>query len=365
MTRSTVDLRSDTVTRPTKAMRQAMADAEVGDDVYGEDPTVRPLDERVAELLGKEAALFVPSGTMANQIAVGLHTRPGDELLCDATSHVYVWEGGGIARLWGVTTRAVEPRKGLVSRIDLENLIRPDDPHYVRTRMVSLENTHNRRGGAVQRPEAVTEIARWTRLHGLALHCDGARLMNAAVALDLPAATLAARFDTVSICFSKGLGAPVGSALAGSATAMREARRLRKVLGGGMRQAGVIAAAALHALDHHVERLRDDHANAQILAEAVAACPGLRLEVEPVETNLVWFRVDPALGTAGDVAARLRADGIFISALGPDILRACTHLDITRADAEAAAAAIRRLKGSRTSVASGEHDRWALSLEGD
>jgi threonine aldolase len=345
--RAIIDLRSDTVTRPTPGMRKAMAEAEVGDDVYGEDPTVRALEDRTAELLGKEAALFVPSGTMANQIAVGLHTRPGDELICDSTSHVYVWEGGGIARNWGVTARTIEPAQGLITLADLEGLIRPDDPHYVRTRLVCLENTHNRRGGAVHRNETLGEIVWWTRLHGLALHCDGARVMNAAIAVDCPAADLARHFDTVSICFSKGLGAPVGSALAGSGSAIREARRLRKVLGGGMRQAGIIAAAALYALDHHVDRLREDHLHAKVLADAVASTHGLWLETETVESNLVWFRVDRALGTAQDVAGRLRADGIFVSVLGADLLRACTHLDVTSGDIDAAASAISRLGGGR------------------
>jgi threonine aldolase len=336
-----VDLRSDTVTQPTPAMRRAMAEAEVGDDVYGEDPTIRRLEERAAELLGHEAALFVPSGTMANQIAVGLHTRPGDELLCDPTSHVYVWEAGGIARLWGVTTRTVTPAQGLLDGPDFDGLVRPDDAHYAKTRLVTLENTHNRRGGAVHAPEAIDRVGRWARSHGLAFHCDGARLMNAAVALGQPAAALARPFDTVSLCFSKGLGAPVGSVLAGSAPAMRAAHRLRKVLGGGMRQAGVLAAAALHAIEHHVARLADDHAHAQILAQAVAETPGLRLEFGPVETNLVWMTVEPRLGTAPELSARLREHGIWVSALGPQVLRACTHLDVTRAQVERAAKALR------------------------
>ena len=347
--RPIIDLRSDTVTKPSAGMRRAMAEADVGDDVYGEDPTVRALEERTAELLGKEAALFVPSGTMANQIAVGLHARPGDELLCDPTSHVYVWEAGGIARNWGVTARTIEPSRGLLSLSDLEGRIRPDDPHYTRTRLLCLENTHNRRGGAVHRNEVLAEIVWWARLNGLAIHCDGARIMNAAVAVGCPAADLARHFDTVSICFSKGLGAPVGSAIAGSCSLIREARRLRKVLGGGMRQAGVIAAGALYALEHNVDRLQEDHDHAQILAEAVSVTPGLRLESQPVETNLVWFRVDSSLGSAADLAAKLRADGVFASALGPDVMRAVTHMDVSRADVQAAASAIRRLGGSRSS----------------
>ena len=344
MTRPPIDLRSDTVTRPTPAMRRAIAEAEVGDDVLGEDPSVKALEHRVAELLGKEAALFVPSGTMANQVAVGVHAGPGDELLCESGTHVYVWEGGGIARLWGVTTRPLAAGGGLLTLDLLRDKVRPDDAHYARTRLVCLENTHNRGGGRVHPIESVAEIAGWARSRGLAMHLDGARLMNAVVASGVAAREWARHFDTVSICFSKGLGAPVGSALAGSAEIIRKAHRLRKVLGGGMRQAGMIAAAALHALDHHVERLADDHAHAQILARAVEETEGLGLESGPVETNLVWIAVDPGLGTAADVAARLRADGVLVSAPGPQVLRACTHLDVSREDVAFAADRIRNLK---------------------
>src|SRR5215218_4516254 len=278
MLRRPIDLRSDTVTRPTAAMRRAMAEADVGDDVYGEDPTVTALEARTAEILGKEAALFVPSGTMANQIAVGVHAGPGDELLCGATSHIYVWEGGGIARLWGVTPRTFEGRGGLLGLDAIRDKVRPDDGHYVRTRLVSLENTHNRGGGRVHPIDEVAEVSAWARSRGLAMHLDGARLMNAVVASGVAAREWARHFDTVSICFSKGLGAPVGSALAGSADLIRKAHRLRKVLGGGMRQAGVIAAGALFALEHHVGRLADDHAHARILARAVEETEGLALE---------------------------------------------------------------------------------------
>ena len=313
-----------------------------------EDPTVLRLQERTADLLGKEAALFVPSGTMANQIAVGVHARPGDELLCDPTAHVYVWEGGGIARLWGVTPRTIEPAQRAARAWPTSGARSgPTTRHYARTRLVCLENTHNRGGGRVHPITAIAEIAGWARAHGLAMHLDGARLMNAVVASGIAAAEWARYFDTVSICFSKGLGAPVGSALAGSADAIHEAHRLRKVLGGGMRQAGIIAAGALHALEHHVDRLAEDHANAQILARAVEETAGLALESGPVETNLVWIAVDPALGTARDVAARLRAEGVLVSALGPQVLRACTHLDVSREDAERAAEAIRRVGRDR------------------
>lgn len=351
MQQSRIDLRSDTVTRPTPEMRRAMAEAEVGDDVYGEDPTVRALEERTAALLGKEAALFVPSGTMANQIAVGVNTQPGDEVLCASTSHVYVWEAGGIARLSGVTARTFAGDGGLLSVDELREVIRPDDPHYVRTRLVSLENTHNRGGGRVHPIDEVARIARWAREHDLRMHLDGARLMNAVIASGIAASEWGRHFDTVSICFSKGLGAPVGSALAGSAGAIRDGRRLRKLFGGGMRQAGVLAAAALYALDHHVDRLKHDHDNARLLAGAFESTEYFTLESGPVETNLVWVKVDPSLGTAAEVAAYLRSHGVFVSALGAQVLRACTHLDVSRAQVEQAADVIRRIEPAMLSAA--------------
>jgi threonine aldolase len=344
MNRPIIDLRSDTVTRPTQAMRRAMAEAEVGDDVFGDDPTVKALEARTAELLGKEAAVYVPSGTMANQIAVGVHTRPGDELLCTSTSHVYVWEAGGIARNSGVTARTFDGEFGLLALDDIKDAIRPDDVHYVQTRLVWLENTHNRGGGRIQSLESITEIRHWARAHRLAMHLDGARLMNAVVATGRPAYDWAMHFDTVSICFSKGLGAPVGSALAGSSEAIRQARALRKVFGGGMRQAGIIAAAALYALENHVERLAEDHAHAQVLADAFANTEGFTLESGPVETNLVWVAVDPAMGTAAEVAAYLRSRGILVSVLGAQVIRACTHLDVSREDVENAASIISQLE---------------------
>jgi threonine aldolase len=344
MSRPPVDLRSDTVTRPTPAMRRAMVEAELGDDVFGDDPTVKALEARTAELLGKEAAVYVPSGTMANQIAVGVHARPGDELICASTAHVYVWEAGGVARHSGVTARTFDGRFGLLSLEDIEDAIRPADVHYVQTRLVWLENTHNRGGGKVQPLDSIAAIRHWARENQLAMHLDGARLMNAVVATGKPAREWAQHFDTVSICFSKGLGAPVGSALAGSAEDIRHARALRKLFGGGMRQAGVIAAAALHALENHVERLAEDHANAQILAQAFQATEGFELESGPVETNLVWVKVDPSLGTAAEVAAYLRSRGILVAALGAQVIRACTHLDVSREDAERAAGIIRQIE---------------------
>jgi threonine aldolase len=331
-------------------MRRAIAEAEVGDDVFGDDPTVKLLEARTAELLGKEAAVFVPSGTMANQIAVGVNTRPGDELLCSSTSHVYLWEAGGIARLSGVTTRIFAGDRGILSLDEIRDAIRPDDAHYAHTRLVCLENTHNRGGGRVHPMASIAEIARWARENGLRMHLDGARLMNAVVATGRPAREWARHFDTVSICFSKGLGAPVGSALASSSDAIGQARRLRKVFGGGMRQAGIIAAAALYALENHVERLREDHAHAQILAAAFAGTEGFALESGRVDTNLVWVSIDPSLGTAAEVALYLRSRGVWVSVLEPQVLRACTHLDVNREQVEYAASVIRQVEPAMISA---------------
>ena len=338
-----VDLRSDTVTQPTPAMREAMARAQVGDDVYGEDPTVNRLQERTAELLGKEAALYVPSGTMSNQTGVRVHTQPGDEMICEATCHIYNWEAGGPAVLSGVMCRTVQGTYGILELEQLRGLIRPENEHYVRTRLVCLENTHNRGGGRIYPLEKMEAICAWAHEHGLVTHLDGARLLNASVATGIPAREYAKHFDTVSICFSKGLGAPVGSALAGSRELIRRARKIRKVFGGGMRQAGVIAAGALYALEHHVERLAEDHTHAQILARAIRETEGLVLDPPDVHTNLVWFKVEPELGTAAEVAERLKEQRVLVSVSGPQVLRACTHLDVTREMVEEAAEAIRAL----------------------
>src|SRR5262245_23983645 len=256
-----IDLRSDTVTRPTPGMRAAMNAAEVGDDVFSEDPTVNRLEERVAATLGKEAALFVPSGTMSNQICVKAHTQPGDELICEATCHIYQFEVGGPAVLSGVTCRTLEGDYGILDVSQLEGKVRPVNDHLVRTRLVCLENTHNRGGGRIYPLEKIAAISTWARSNALIMHLDGARLWNAIVATGVKAAEWAKHFETVSVCFSKGLGAPVGSALAGPREFVTRARKIRKLFGGGMRQAGVIAAAALYAVESHVERLAEDHRN--------------------------------------------------------------------------------------------------------
>lgn len=352
MSKPVIDLRSDTVTKPTPGMRRVIAEADVGDDLMGEDPTVNALEARVASLLGKESALFVPSGTMANQIAVAVHARPGDEVLCARTAHVNLWEGGGAARLSGVTLRTFEGDGGLLSLDDLRGALRPDDVHYSPTRLVWLENTHTRGGGRIQSVESAREIGRWARGNGLAMHLDGARLMNAVVASARPAHDWAQDFDTVSICFSKGLGAPVGSALAGSADFIRRARTVRKVFGGAMRQAGILAAAALYALDNHVDRLAEDHEHARILADAFQETEGLfTLEFGQVETNLVWVNVDPSLGTGTEVANYLRSHGILVTSLESQTIRACTHLDVGREQILEAAAIIRGIEPALLSAA--------------
>ncbi|CAN5586951.1 low-specificity L-threonine aldolase [soil metagenome] len=335
-----IDLRSDTVTKPTPGMLQAMLAAAVGDDVYGEDPTINALEAKVAAYLGMDAALFVPSGTMSNQLAVRCHCQPGDELLIESTSHIYLWEAGGPAVHSGVTCRTIDTPNGLLSVEMLDGKIRPDDPHSVRTRLVSLENTHNRGGGTVYPLATIAVISKWARDNHLLMHLDGARLWNAVVASGDSAKTIASHFDSVSVCFSKGLGAPVGSALAGSKEFIAKARRARKLFGGAMRQAGFLAAACIYAMDNHIERLREDHANAKLLAEAVRQVPGLTLNPATVETNLVWVDVDPKFGTAQHVVAEMKAAGVLCSALGKQTVRMCTHYDVSKADCETAAKAI-------------------------
>jgi threonine aldolase len=340
-----IDLRSDTVTRPTPAMREAMARAEVGDDVYGEDPTVNLLQERVAALLGKEAALFVPSGTMANQLSLGLLTRPGDEIVCDAGAHCISFETGALSALWGVQARAIAAPRGLLDPRDVEAAIRPQGDPYPRTRVIELENTHNRGGGAVYPLDRVRALGELARRRGLHLYMDGARLWNACAASGLRPADYAAEATLASVCLSKGLGAPAGSLVCGPRALVAEGRRLRKRLGGGMRQAGILAAAGLHALDHHLARLPEDHENARRLADGLAALPGATLAL-PVETNLVFVAF--AGRSAADLSRRLAAEGVLANPEGsrPDMLRFVTHLDVSRADVdEALRRAARALAG--------------------
>ena len=337
-----IDFRSDTVTRPTAAMRRAMAEAEVGDDVYGEDPTVRRLEEMVAARLGHEAALFVPSGTQANQIAIGLHCRAGEEVLTEADSHIIHYEGAAVPALWGVQPQGLAGERGLLSAEQVRAAVRPENIHYPRTRLLSLENTHNRGGGRVwplERFRQVVEVARAARL---AVHLDGARLFNAEVAAGRPAAEWARLTDSTSVCFSKGLGAPVGSALVGPRAFIEEGRRLRKRLGGGMRQAGILAAGALYALEPHVERLAEDHANARRLAVGLAEVPGVTVDGSAVETNMV---VADFPMPADEAVARLGRAGVHTNTAGvrPGAVRLVCHLDVSAQDIDEAVARVRSL----------------------
>ncbi|MCC7475005.1 MAG: low-specificity L-threonine aldolase [Pirellulales bacterium] len=343
-----VDLRSDTVTRPTAAMRAAMASAEVGDDVFGDDPTVLRLERRVADMLGKEAALYVPSGTMSNQLGLRVHCQPGDEFLCEANCHILCYEQGAYAQLFGLAAQPVEGEHGVLRVEQLSHRIRPANDHCVRTRLVCLENTHNRGAGRVQPYDTVVDICGWAADNGLARHLDGARLFNAVVATGIPAAHWASHFDTVSVCFSKGLGAPVGSALCGPANLIRQARRHRKALGGAMRQTGIIAAGALFALENHIDRLVEDHANARLLAESIRSIPGLRLDPDPIDTNIVIFQIDAELGTAATLVARLRDAGILMNATAPQRIRAVTHLDVSREQVKLASEALCKLVPTST-----------------
>ncbi len=331
-----LDFRSDTVTQPTSEMRTAMAAATVGDDVFGEDSTVNALQQRTAEFLGKEAALFVPSGTMSNQIGVKVHTQPGDELICEAGCHIFNYEQAGYVQLSGVAAQPVQGKFGILERKQLEGLVRGTDDHLPRTRLLCLENTHNRGGGRILPYESVESICGWAREHELATHLDGARLFNAIVATSISAEKWSSHFDTVSVCFSKGLGAPVGSALAGPRILIEKARRHRKLFGGGMRQAGIIAAGALFALEHHLDRLAEDHFHAQRLAEGIRQVHGLLLVPDQVDTNIVIFTVQPHLGTAAEFAARLREQRLLMLAIGQQQLRAVTHLDVNAVDVNAA-----------------------------
>ena len=332
MTDHVLDLRSDTVTRPTAGMRAAMAGAEVGDDVFDEDPTVHRLERRIADLLGKEAALFVPSGTMSNQIGVWLHCAPGDEFICEAGCHIYNYEQAAYAQLSGLAARPIVGEGGVLTVAQLEGLPRGGNDHVPQTRLICLENTHNRGAGRILPFEGVRQICAWAGANRLATHLDGARLFNAVVASGISAARWAEPFDTVSVCFSKGLGAPVGSALAGGKAHIVRARRRRKAFGGGMRQAGVLAAAALYALENHVERLAEDHAHARQLAKIIREAPGLRLEAETIDTNMLIFRVDGTLGTAASFVHRLKDAGLLMLPFGANLVRAVTHLDLTAAD---------------------------------
>jgi threonine aldolase len=333
---SIIDLRSDTVTRPTPEMRAAMAAAEVGDDVYGEDPTVNLLEKRAAEIFGREAGLFVPTGTMGNQIAIRLHTRPGQEVICESRAHILDWEMATAAVFSGCIVRAVYADRGILTWRYIEPVIFKRDHHRAPTGLIELENTANLAGGGCTPLAVMEEIWANAKERGLPVHLDGARIFNAATFLGVDAKTLTRGFDTVMFCLSKGLGAPVGSMLVGSAELIDQARIYRKALGGGMRQAGVLAAAGLIALEKMPARLHEDHANARLLAEALAQMEGVAIDLDGVETNILIFRLTGSL-SATELVDRLKTRGVIAGTAGLDGIRLVTHFDVSRADCVAAA----------------------------
>ena len=335
-----IDLRSDTVTQPTPEMRRAMAAAELGDDVYGEDPTVNRLEELAAEMLGKERALLLTSGTQGNQISLLTHCSPGDEVILEKESHIFNYEAGAASALAGVQLRTIEGERGALTPAQVGGAIREKDLHFPPTALICLENTHNRAGGAVIPLEQMEAVYSLARSRSIPLHLDGARLFNAAVATGIPAHRYGAACDSVQICLSKGLGAPVGSLIAGSHDWIARARRWRKILGGGMRQAGIIAAPGIIALEKMVERLAEDHANARYLAEKLAQMPGIELDPALVETNIVIGSL--ARGEAARFSEALRNRGVLVSDFGKNMVRFTTHKDIARSDLEKALPQISR-----------------------
>ena len=340
MTAPPIELRSDTKTRPTEGMRRAMAAADVGDDHAREDPTCNRLCDMVAELLGQEAALFLPSGTMCNEIAYKIHCRSGDEIILDRTAHPLHFEAGAPAALAGAMVRTVEGVRGVFGAEDVEAAVRHQDQYSPRSRVVSVEQTSNLGGGTVWPREALRDVAAAAKRHGLALHMDGARLMNAVVASGVAAADFAADCDSLWIDLTKGLGCPVGAVLAGPRGLIEEAIRWRQMFGGAMRQAGIVAAAGIYALENNVERLAEDHANARRFAELIAELPGIALKPETVETNLIFFELTHPAADASELSSRLAAQGVRIGAMGPRQMRAVTHFDVDAAQVEQAAGAI-------------------------
>jgi threonine aldolase len=336
-----IDLRSDTVTRPSPAMRRAMAEAEVGDDVKGEDPTVNRLQAMCAELYGMDDALFVPSGTMANQVAIKAWTRAGDELIVDADAHCYNYESAAIAGLSGVQVNLIHARRGILAPEQVEEHIRPDNVHHGPTTLVCIENTHNRGGGAIYPVETVRAIADLVHQRGIRLHMDGARLMNACVATGLEPTAYTRHCDSASLCFSKGLGAPIGSIVAGPADFVRHARRWRKMLGGGMRQAGIVAAAAIYALEHNVARLAEDHENARLLARGLAEIDVVETRPDEVDTNMVFFNIRPSAMSAPELVQRMAQVGVLMHYETVQRIRLVTHLDVSRDQVLAAVEAFR------------------------
>jgi threonine aldolase len=336
-----IDLRSDTVTRPSPGMREAMAKADVGDDVFGEDPTVNALQEKVADLLDKDAALFVPSGTMANQACIKVHTQPGDEVICEQGAHVFNYETGGMAFLSNVQAHPIGGTRGVFTVDDIKRVVRPAVYYMPKSRLVCIENTHNRAGGTVFPLETIREIREFALREKIKMHLDGARIWNACATTGNPPKTYASHFDSVSVCLSKGLGAPVGSVIAGTREFIAEARHFRKIFGGGMRQAGILAAAGIYALDHNMKRLGEDHEKASYLAREMAQIKGFSIDLESVQTNIVIIDVSGTGKMPDEILTALRSHGILLTAGNYMGIRAVTHLDVTMEDVKNAARIIR------------------------
>jgi threonine aldolase len=345
MSEQFIDLRSDTVTRPGAGMREAMASAVVGDDVFGEDPTVNRLQEHVAGLLGKEAALYVPSGTMGNQTCIKVHTQPGDEVICERGAHVFNYETGGIAFLSGAQVHAIEGKRGAFGVDDIERAVRPDLYYMPKTRLICLENTHNRAGGTIYPMETIRAISALAKSRNIRIHLDGARLWNACVATGISPKDYASYFDSVSVCLSKGLGAPVGSVIAGSKAFIAEARHYRKIFGGGMRQAGILAAAGLYALEHNFTRLSEDHEKATFLARELAQVKAFDIDMGSVQTNIIIIGAERSGRKPEEILAALRAKGVLLTMGNYMGLRAVTHLDVTMDEVKQAARIIRDTMG--------------------
>ena len=341
-----IDLRSDTVTKPSREMREAMFAAEVGDDVYGEDPIVNRLQERVAEILGKEAALFVPSGVMSNQLAIKTQTQPGDEVIVEGESHIFNFETAGAAFLSNVQLCPVKGKSGILNAEQVTHAIRSKVYYNPITSLVCLENTHNKAGGTIYPLEEIQKIHELAGDRKLSLHLDGARLWNASVASGIPPKEYAKYFDTVSVCFSKGLGAPVGSALTGTRKIIESARKYRKIFGGGMRQVGILAAGALFALEHNIERLKEDHDKAKWLAKELSNLPGINLDLTSVQTNIIIFNIDGRSESAEEIISKLKGNGVLISEMGISALRAITHLDVSMEQIKRASVTIKSILGN-------------------
>lgn len=337
-----IDLRSDTVTKPSNEMRRVVYEAEVGDDVYGEDPTVQRLEELAAKRVGKEAAMFVTSGTQGNQIAVLTHCRPGDEIILEENAHMYIYEGAAVSALAGVQSRPLQSVKGAMDPADIQAAIRIQDIHFPETSLICLENTHNKAGGAVVPIENMKAIHQVALAANIPVHLDGARIFNAAIATGNPITDFTSNVDTVQFCLSKGLGAPVGSILAGSASFIAQAKKWRKRLGGGLRQAGIIAAPGIMALQDNVDRLADDHDNAKLLADGLRDIKGLRV-VNTVETNMVLIDVSKTKYTENTLVAVLKKEGVLVGAYGTNYIRLVTHLDVSKQDIKQALAIIKRV----------------------